>query len=221
MSIATHWTFWLEVNHKHKDHISFHLQVRNDGGRDAYAALTVLVSAVTYNSLHRGECQRQTLSVTVPARTGQTSSPSHDMKGTNQSGETTWGFWHCASDHLVYKEVLRLHYDDYAQCVSDHRLIRVRALLEAAGETEAIMAVANIPLTMPQVLVEVGVLAFETHCTLLNLFMLNSLGIKSLVIKCNWKDLNVKQQQKRWATKHFVNSAANSRCRSAVSGQKK
>lgn len=100
------------------------VEVRNDGGRDAYAQLTVLILAVTYNSLHRGECQRQTLSVTVPA-------------------------------HTVCKEVLRLHYEDYGRCVSDHRLIRVKALLEAAGENEPIMTVANIPLEMPEVLVEV------------------------------------------------------------------
>lgn len=61
---------------------------------------------------------------------------------------------HC--DGLVHQEVLRLRYDDYAPCVSDHRLVRVKALLEAAGEAEAIMAMANIPLKVPQILVEVS-----------------------------------------------------------------
>lgn len=46
-------------------------QVKNEGGRDIQAQLTLLALAVTYNSLHRGECQRRTISVTVPAHKGQ------------------------------------------------------------------------------------------------------------------------------------------------------
>ena len=45
-------------------------QVKNEGGRGAHAQLTMLAMAVTYNSLHLGECQRQTISVTVPAHKG-------------------------------------------------------------------------------------------------------------------------------------------------------
>ncbi|XP_037621885.1 protein-glutamine gamma-glutamyltransferase 2 [Sebastes umbrosus] len=100
------------------------VEVKNEGGRDAHAQLTVLVTAVTYNSLHRGECQRQAISLRVPA-------------------------------YEAHKEVLRLHYDDYAKCASDHHLIRVRAFLEASGESEPIMTEANIPLSMPELLVQV------------------------------------------------------------------
>uniref|UniRef100_A0A8D0D1U1 protein-glutamine gamma-glutamyltransferase n=1 Tax=Sander lucioperca TaxID=283035 RepID=A0A8D0D1U1_SANLU len=103
--------------------------VKNEGSRDAHAKLTMLVMAVTYNSLHRGECQRQTISVTVPA-------------------------------HKAYKEVLRLHYDDYARCVSEHHPMRVKAFLEAPGENEPIMTVANIPLSMPELLVQAPGKAF-------------------------------------------------------------
>lgn len=53
--------------------------------------------------------------------------------------------------------MLRLHYDDYAKCVSGHHLIRVKAFVEAPGENEPIMAVANIPLSTPELFVQVGV----------------------------------------------------------------
>lgn len=56
----------------------------------------------------------------------------------------------------AHKEVLRLHYDDYVGCVGEHHLIRVKALLEAPGENEPIMAMANIPMSMPELLVQVG-----------------------------------------------------------------
>uniref|UniRef100_A0A671VDD9 protein-glutamine gamma-glutamyltransferase n=1 Tax=Sparus aurata TaxID=8175 RepID=A0A671VDD9_SPAAU len=86
--------------------------------------LTMLAMAVTYNSRPRGECQRQTISVTVPA-------------------------------HKAHKEVLRLHYEDYVSCVSEHHLIRVKALLDTSGENEPIMAVSNIQLSTPELLVQV------------------------------------------------------------------
>lgn len=56
----------------------------------------------------------------------------------------------------VHREVLRLHYDDYARCASEHHLIRVRALLDAQGENEPIMTVANITLSRPELLIQVG-----------------------------------------------------------------
>ncbi|XP_068458585.1 protein-glutamine gamma-glutamyltransferase 2 [Clinocottus analis] len=96
--------------------------VENEGDREAFAQLTMLVTAVTYNSVHRGECKRQTISVTVPA-------------------------------HEAHKEVLRLHYADYAGCVSEHHTIRVKALLQAPGESVPIMTEANIQLSMPELLV--------------------------------------------------------------------
>ncbi|XP_023683026.1 protein-glutamine gamma-glutamyltransferase 2-like isoform X1 [Paramormyrops kingsleyae] len=43
------------------------VEVRNTGGEDVSAKLTITSNGVTYNSLHRGECQRQSASVTVPA----------------------------------------------------------------------------------------------------------------------------------------------------------
>ena len=52
------------------------VEVQNVGGHDALAKLTVMSNAVTYNSLHRGECERRTTSVTVPAQKGGW--PSHD-----------------------------------------------------------------------------------------------------------------------------------------------
>ncbi|XP_038561658.1 protein-glutamine gamma-glutamyltransferase 2 [Micropterus salmoides] len=100
------------------------VKVRNEGGRDTHAQLTMVAMAVTYNSLHLEECKRQTVSVTVPA-------------------------------HKAHKEVLRLHYDDYVKCVSEHHLIRVKALLKAPEENEPIMTIANISLSLPEVLVQV------------------------------------------------------------------
>ncbi len=66
------------VKQHHSDHqLSFHPvmnlfcpQVKNEGGRDAHAELTMLATAVTYNSLHRGECKKQSVIVNVPAHTG-------------------------------------------------------------------------------------------------------------------------------------------------------
>ncbi|KAA8590511.1 hypothetical protein FQN60_014445 [Etheostoma spectabile] len=98
------------------------VKVENKGSIDAHAKLSMLVLAVTYNSLHLGECQRQT---------------------------------------ITHKEVLRLHYDDYARCVSEHQPMRVKAFLEAPGESEPIMTVANIPLSMPELLVQAPGKAFE------------------------------------------------------------
>ncbi|XP_072242848.1 protein-glutamine gamma-glutamyltransferase 2-like [Leuresthes tenuis] len=98
-------------------------EVENEGGEDAQVQLTLLAMAVTYNSLHRGECQRQMINVTVPAQ-------------------------------RAYKKVLRLHYEDYAKCISEHHLIRVKALAEAQGEDDPIMAVADILLSMPELLIQ-------------------------------------------------------------------
>ncbi|XP_074533919.1 protein-glutamine gamma-glutamyltransferase 2 [Halichoeres trimaculatus] len=105
------------------------VEVRNEGAREAHAQLTMLATAVTYNSLHRGECQRQSTNVTVPP-------------------------------YKVHREVLRLHYEEYGRCVSEHHLIRLKALLETSGENEPIMAMANIPLSTPEVLVQVPGKAF-------------------------------------------------------------
>ncbi|KAM8893205.1 LOW QUALITY PROTEIN: protein-glutamine gamma-glutamyltransferase 2-like, partial [Spinachia spinachia] len=100
------------------------VEVNNEGGKEAHAQLTVLVTAATYNSIHHGECKRQKINVTVPA-------------------------------HKAHREVLRLHYDDYAHCVSEHHLITVKALLESLGDNDTIMTMTSIPLSMPEVLVQV------------------------------------------------------------------
>ncbi|KAM4619171.1 protein-glutamine gamma-glutamyltransferase 2 [Polymixia lowei] len=100
------------------------VEVKNVGGQDANAQLTMLSTAVTYNSLHRGECQRRTASVVVPA-------------------------------HKVHREVLRLRYDHYAACVTEHRVIRVIALVEAVGQNEPLLDTTNILLSMPELRVVV------------------------------------------------------------------
>ncbi|XP_041693280.1 protein-glutamine gamma-glutamyltransferase 2-like isoform X2 [Coregonus clupeaformis] len=100
------------------------VEVHNVGGEDTPAQLTVTSNAITYNSLHRGECQRRTASLTVPAQ-------------------------------KAHKEVMRLRYDHYGACVSEHNLIRVTALLQASGQPDVILQEVNIPLSMPQLHVKV------------------------------------------------------------------
>uniref|UniRef100_A0AAQ5YC18 protein-glutamine gamma-glutamyltransferase n=1 Tax=Amphiprion ocellaris TaxID=80972 RepID=A0AAQ5YC18_AMPOC len=112
----------LSIKHAHCCvDLEFLCFVKNEGGRDAVAQLTMLATAVTYNSLHRGECERQTTTVTVPAHT----------------------------------EMLRLQYDEYARCASEHHLIRMKAFLEAPGENEPIMTMADIPLSTPELHIQI------------------------------------------------------------------
>lgn len=47
------------------------VEVHNVGGEETPAQLIVTSNAVTYNSLHRGECQRKTAKLTVPAQKGR------------------------------------------------------------------------------------------------------------------------------------------------------
>lgn len=49
------------------------IEVYNAGREDTDAHLTVTSNAITYNSIHRGECQRKTSSLTLPAHKGKTS----------------------------------------------------------------------------------------------------------------------------------------------------
>ncbi|KAI1890023.1 hypothetical protein AGOR_G00168950 [Albula goreensis] len=100
------------------------VEVRNMGGEDAPARLTITSHAITYNSLHLGECQRKSASLTVPAQ-------------------------------KAHKEVLRLRYDHYGLCVSEHHLIRVTALLQANNHHDVLLQEVNIPLSMPQLMVKV------------------------------------------------------------------
>ncbi|KAI2653521.1 Protein-glutamine gamma-glutamyltransferase 2 [Labeo rohita] len=94
------------------------IEVYNAGGEDTDAQLTVTSNAITYNSIHLGECQRKTTSLTVPA-------------------------------HKAHKEVLRLQYDHYGACVSEHHMIRVTALLQSSDQNNIILQEINIPLKMP------------------------------------------------------------------------
>ncbi|XP_068595602.1 protein-glutamine gamma-glutamyltransferase 2 [Brachionichthys hirsutus] len=55
----------------------------------------------------------------------------------------------------AHREVLRLRFDNYARCTSEHPVIRVKALVEALGGNEPIMRVANIPLSVPELLIQV------------------------------------------------------------------
>ncbi|CAL9697156.1 unnamed protein product [Knipowitschia caucasica] len=100
------------------------IEVKNNGVKDAQAHLTVLAFAMTYNSIHQGECQRQKISLSLPALE-------------------------------VHREVLRVRYDEYVRCVSEHYLIGLKAFLEVSGENEPIMKTANIPLSKPELLVQV------------------------------------------------------------------
>jgi len=56
----------------------------------------------------------------------------------------------------AHKEVLHLRYEDYAKCVSEHHLIRMKALVEVQEAAEPVMAVVTIPLRMPELLIQVG-----------------------------------------------------------------
>uniref|UniRef100_A0A667Y6E3 protein-glutamine gamma-glutamyltransferase n=1 Tax=Myripristis murdjan TaxID=586833 RepID=A0A667Y6E3_9TELE len=105
------------------------VEVKNDGEQDATAQLTVLCLAVTYNSLHRGECQRRTTSITVPA-------------------------------HKAHREVLRLRYEQYAACVSEHHVIRVLALAESARHNEPVLESTNIELSVPELHIRISGKAF-------------------------------------------------------------
>uniref|UniRef100_A0AAR2IU79 protein-glutamine gamma-glutamyltransferase n=1 Tax=Pygocentrus nattereri TaxID=42514 RepID=A0AAR2IU79_PYGNA len=96
------------------------VEVLNVSAEDTLAHLTVISNAVTYNSLHRGECQRKTAELTVPAQ-----------------------------------KVLRLLYDNYGACISEHHLIRVTALLQTSGPLNSILQEVNIPLKMPKLHIKV------------------------------------------------------------------
>ncbi|XP_066541694.1 protein-glutamine gamma-glutamyltransferase 2-like [Hoplias malabaricus] len=100
------------------------VEVQNVSGEDTSAQLTITSSAVTYNGLHRGECQRKRADLTIPAQ-------------------------------RVHKEVIRLLYDRYGACMSEHNLIRVTALLQTSSPQKVFFQEVNIPLNMPRLQVEV------------------------------------------------------------------
>lgn len=51
--------------------------------------------------------------------------------------------------------MLRLRYKDYATSASEHHLIRVKAFAEAQGQNQPVMTVTDIPLSVPELLVQV------------------------------------------------------------------
>lgn len=54
------------------------VEVRNTGEEDTPIRLTISSSAITYTSLHLGECQKKSTSLTVPAQKGEPhSKPGH------------------------------------------------------------------------------------------------------------------------------------------------
>uniref|UniRef100_A0A4W4FZQ6 protein-glutamine gamma-glutamyltransferase n=1 Tax=Electrophorus electricus TaxID=8005 RepID=A0A4W4FZQ6_ELEEL len=56
---------------------------------------------------------------------------------------------HCP---LAHKEVMRLRYEHYGACVTEHNLIRVTALLQDSGQ-HVVLREVNIPLKMPRLFV--------------------------------------------------------------------
>ncbi|KAL2093176.1 hypothetical protein ACEWY4_010488 [Coilia grayii] len=100
------------------------VEVHNMGSEDTRAHLTVTSNAITYNSLHRGECQKKTARLTVPAQ-------------------------------KAHKEVMRLRYDRYGACVSEHHMIRVTAFIKMNDQSDVILEEVNIPLRMPRLHIKV------------------------------------------------------------------
>uniref|UniRef100_A0A3Q3B159 protein-glutamine gamma-glutamyltransferase n=1 Tax=Kryptolebias marmoratus TaxID=37003 RepID=A0A3Q3B159_KRYMA len=122
------------------------VEVKNEGSEDAEVKLTMRAMAVTYSSLHQGDCQKQISNVTVPAL-------------------------------QTHKEILRLHYENYARCVSDQHLIRVKVLAEAQGVTLPIMAVSDILLRTPEVHIQVLGRAFVWEQVSANISFTNPLPV--------------------------------------------
>ncbi|XP_037539234.1 protein-glutamine gamma-glutamyltransferase 2 [Nematolebias whitei] len=54
-----------------------------------------------------------------------------------------------------HKEILHLQYKNYARCVSDQHLIRVKVLAEAKGVPLPFMRVSDIPLRVPEVRIQI------------------------------------------------------------------
>uniref|UniRef100_A0A673M394 protein-glutamine gamma-glutamyltransferase n=1 Tax=Sinocyclocheilus rhinocerous TaxID=307959 RepID=A0A673M394_9TELE len=95
------------------------IEVYNAGREDTDAQLIVTSNAITYNSIHRGEC-----CFTINSKIS-------------------------LPQFIAHKEVLRLQYDHYGACVSEHHMIRVTALLQPTDQDNIILQEINIPLKMP------------------------------------------------------------------------
>lgn len=142
------------------------IEVHNAGREDTDAQLTVTSNAITYNSIHRGECQRKTTSLTVPAHKGKKTSKLSTLNYAAHSGickqislliQGPLTVIPKISLHhfLAHKEVLRLQYDHYGACVSEHHMIRVIALLQPTDQDNIILQEVNIPLKMPALHIKV------------------------------------------------------------------
>ncbi|RVE72107.1 hypothetical protein OJAV_G00058570 [Oryzias javanicus] len=121
-------------------------EVRNDGDEDAHVQLMVLATAVTYNSIHQGECKKQTINVKVAAGEG-------------------------------HREVLRLRYKDYATCATEHHLIRVKAFAEAQGQNQPVLTVTDIPLSVPELAVQLQGRAVVQQQMMANISFTNPLPV--------------------------------------------
>ncbi|XP_055029323.2 protein-glutamine gamma-glutamyltransferase 2 [Misgurnus anguillicaudatus] len=63
----------------------------------------------------------------------------------------------------AHKEVLRLKYDHYGACVSEHHMIRVTALLQPTDDDGIILQEINIPLKMPALHIKIVGKAFVSR----------------------------------------------------------
>lgn len=145
------WTWrkgWMVIN-------SLCPQIENQGDKQANAQLTIQAMTVTYNCLHRGDCNRKTVSVTVPPHKSERTIYFFLLCGCKTSFTSLFNLW--VWFHAAHQEVLRLRYEHYAKSISEQPVIRVMAVLEAPDENKPIMAVTNIPLETPQLLVQVRV----------------------------------------------------------------
>ncbi|XP_029378888.1 protein-glutamine gamma-glutamyltransferase 2 [Echeneis naucrates] len=77
----------------------------------------------------------------------------------------------------THREVMRLHYDDYVKCVAENHLIRVKALLEISGNHEPIMTMANIPLSTPELFIQVPEKAFVRERVTAHISFINPLPV--------------------------------------------
>ncbi|KAJ3596613.1 hypothetical protein NHX12_003017 [Muraenolepis orangiensis] len=99
-------------------------ELENTGGAEVRCKLNMVSKAVTYNSVHLGECQSSTVNVVVPA-------------------------------HKVHREVVRLLYEQYASCVSEHNVIRVIGVAQVSGRDQSILKMVNIPLSKPEITIKI------------------------------------------------------------------
>jgi len=84
----------------------------------------------------------------------------------------------CILCHTAHREVVRLRYERYAPCVNEHNIIRVVGVAEVSGQDKSIVKVVNIPLSKPELSIQVGVLPLPMSKMMLNLQLLHISGIR-------------------------------------------